>query len=125
MKEKFVISKSASEKVQILTVLPKSWSVRQIAREFNTRHYATVAKELVDEKGIMSNPNPKKGHNLCQETVDKVEEFYLSEENGRIMPGKKDVKSVVVNGERVLKQKHLMLCNSNELYSLFVSRENN
>ena len=45
MKEKFKITQSRSEKIQILTVLPKSWEVRKITREFNTsRHMVRLQR---------------------------------------------------------------------------------
>jgi hypothetical protein len=46
LKEKFSTTKTRSEKVKVLTVLPRSWSGRKIASEFNTtRHTAAVAKK--------------------------------------------------------------------------------
>ena len=122
MKEKFNLTQSRSEKIQILTVLPKSWEVRKITREFNTsRHMVKIAKDLVSEKGIMSYPNKRKGRKLDQGVVDKVVEFYLSEENSRIMPGKKDV-SLRIDGKREHYQKQLLLYNLNELYRLFLEK---
>ena len=94
LKEKYS-TVSRSEKIQILTVLPKSWSVRKIETEFGaSNRMARKAKELVKEKGILSTPNPKPGRTLCQQTVDKVTSFYESDETSRIMPGKKDCVSV-------------------------------
>lgn len=123
MKEKFNLTKSRSEKVQILTVLPKSWKVRQIAREFGTsRHTAKLAKDLVNEKGILSHPNKRHGRKIDQGVVDKIVQFYLSEENSRMMPGKKDVVSLNVDGRREHFQKQLLLCNLTELYSLFLEK---
>lgn len=101
LKEKFQMTKNQSEKIRILTVLPMSWSQRKIATEFNTtRHTAAVAKNLVAEKGILSDPNPKKSCRIETAVVKKVEEFYLSEEISRTMPGKKDTISVSVEGSK-------------------------
>lgn len=120
LKEKFHETKNQSEKIRILTVLPKSWSQRKIASEFGTtRHTAAVAKKLVEEKGVLSDPNPKKGCRIEADIVKKVEEFYLSEEISRIMPGKKDTISVFVDGSRKAIQKHLILCNLKEAYAQF------
>ena len=41
LKERFVSCELSSQKVQVLTVLPKSWSIRKIEQEFSA-----------------SNPNP-------------------------------------------------------------------
>ena len=49
------------------------------------------AKELVKQKGILSTPNPKPGHELPEETVHLVQSFFESDEIRRTMPDKKDV----------------------------------
>jgi hypothetical protein len=49
-----------SQKVQILTILPKSWSLRKIQQHFKASNYVVqTAKKLVAEKGILSSPNVK------------------------------------------------------------------
>ena len=122
LKEKFEQS-STTDQIKILTVLPKSWSQRKIAEEFGTtRHKASVAKKLVAEKGVLCDPNPKQGKEIEKEVVDTVERFYRSEDVSRMMPGKKDVVSLKVNGERKHIQKQLILCNLKELYALFRER---
>ena len=64
LKEKFSTVKR-SEKIQILTVLPKSWSIRRVQEEFGVSDFmARKAKQLVREKGVMSTPNPIPGHSL-------------------------------------------------------------
>ncbi len=63
LKDKFQSTTEKSEKVQILTVLPKSWTVRKVQSEFGASNYMVRrAKELVKQKGILSTPNPKPGH---------------------------------------------------------------
>ena len=57
----------------------------------------------------MSDPDPKSGKGLAFETVQLVEAFYLSDEISRMMPGRKDFVSIRVQGERVHKQKQLVL----------------
>ena len=93
LKEKFQATNQRSEKVQILTVLPRSWSSQKVEQEFGVSNYmarkakelvkqkgwstrkveqefgvsnymACKAKELVKQKGILSTPNPKHGHTL-------------------------------------------------------------
>ena len=60
LKEKFNSTTARSERIKILSVLPKSWSNRKIAKEFGvSRYLARRAKELLAEKGILSSPNPK------------------------------------------------------------------
>lgn len=58
LKEKFYSTTERSEKVQVLTVLPKSWPIRRVQSEFGASNYILrKAKDLVKEKG-MSTPNP-------------------------------------------------------------------
>ena len=77
LKEKFHATKESSMKIQILTVLPKSWSTRRIEREFGVSHHISrKVKSLVKEKGILSLPDPKPGHSLPQETTDLVVAFF-------------------------------------------------
>lgn len=70
LKDKFQSTTERSEKVQILTILPKSWSVRKIQSEFGASNYmARKAKELVKEKGILATPNPKLSHPLAAQRL--------------------------------------------------------
>ena len=120
LKEKFHETKESSMKIQILTVLPKSWSTRRIEREFGVSHHISrKVKSLVKEKGILSLPDPKPGHTLPQETADLVVAFYESDESSRIMPGKKDFMSIKGAGGRRQIQKRLVLSNLKELYQHF------
>ena len=77
--------------MQILTVLPKSWTVKKIQEEFGvTKHTAQRSKKIVEEQGVLSLPRPKAGHSLVVETVDVVHSFYQSDDISRVMPGMKD-----------------------------------
>ncbi len=81
LKDKFKSTTKRSEKIMVLTVLPKSWSIRKIAMEFNCSNYmAQRAKSLVAEEGIMSTPNKKAGKNLPDATVTSVKDFYMNDE---------------------------------------------
>ena len=120
LKEKFLKMEKKSEKIKVLTVVPKSWSIRKVAEFFNTSYFmARRAKQLVEEKGIMCDPAPNAGKTLSPETAKLVKEFYMSEEISRIMPGMKDFVSVIDGEVRVHKQKHLVLCNLKEAFKHF------
>jgi hypothetical protein len=55
LKDKFKECKKRSERVQVLTVLPRSWTVKRIEQEFETTNYiAKKAKKLVKVSGILS-----------------------------------------------------------------------
>ena len=121
LKEKYLTA-NRSEKVQILTTLPDSWSIKKVECEFGASNFMVrKAKQLV-KKGIMSTPNPKPGRTLSQRSVDLVTTFYENDENSRLMPGKKDCISVRKTEGRVNIQKRLVLSNLKELYCLFKDR---
>ena len=76
LKDKFNACTLRSEKVHVLTVLPKSWAAKKISEEFQVSNYmARKAKKLVKERGVLSTPNPKAGKTLQQKTVSEVKEF--------------------------------------------------
>ncbi len=54
LKERFHSISQNSVIVQILTILPKSWSIRRIQTEFGTSNF--LAKQLVKDKGVLSSP---------------------------------------------------------------------
>lgn len=122
-KEKFKIS-NKNEKFLILTSLPRSWSCAKIESEFGVTNYmARKSKKLVEEKGILSTPDPKHGKPLPQETAVLVKEFYCSDEISRLMPGKKDYVSMGKNfeGKPIHVQKRLVLVNLREAHQEFKS----
>lgn len=120
LKEKFRSATEKSDMVQILTVLPKSWSIKRVQNEFGAPDYMVrKAKALVKEKGIMSTPNPKPGKTLASSVIDLVASFYQTDEVSRMMPGKKDFVSVRIDGQSVHMQKRLILSNLKETYQLF------
>ena len=81
LKEMFQATSERSEKVQILKVLSRTWSIRQVQEEFGASNYIVrKAKELVKQKEILSTPNPGHGHALAVETTDLVQHFYESDE---------------------------------------------
>ena len=120
LKDKFDNVTKGSDKVLVLTVLPKSWTIKKVQEEFGASNYMVhKAKELVKEKGILSTPNPKPGHDLPAETIDLVQSFYECDEVSRMMPGYKDFVSVRQAEGRVHIQKRLILSNLKETYQLF------
>lgn len=83
---------------------------------------ARMSKKLVAEKGILSSPNPKCGHPLPTETENLVKEFYMNDDNSRIMPGKKDFVSIKTSNGRTHEQKRLILSNLKELHASFKTK---
>ncbi len=120
LKEKFLTLQERSVKIQILTVLPKSWSLAKIQAEFGASNFmARKAKQLVIDKGVLSSPDPQPGHCLTQTTVHLVVSFYNNDSSSRMMPGKKDFVSVKADHGREHVQKRLILSNLKELYQDF------
>jgi len=120
LKEKFHSTTWQSVQVQVLTVLPMSWSIEKIQDEFGASNFMVrKAKQLVKDKGILSSPDPRPGRSLARKTVDIVVAFYESDSSSRMMPGKKDFVSVKGEHGRVHVQKRLVLCNLKELYQDF------
>ena len=116
MKEKFKLSNNR-EKIQILTLIPDSWSLRKTAKEFHvSKATAQKARRLREEKGILEMPQPVIGKTLDEATITKVLEFYENDEHTRQLPGKKDFVSIQKN---VHVSKRLILCNLKELYTAF------
>ena len=124
LKEKFDASVSRSEKLTILTILPQSWSLHKISRVFGvSRYLARKAKLLAAEKGVLSSPNPQHVNILSQQTSEMIRNFYLSDDISRVMPGQKDVVSVLGADEKRLHvQKQLLLCNLKEAYAEWKNR---
>lgn len=78
------------QKILLLTSVPKSWSMRRTAKFFSTtRTMAHNAKELVENNGILTSPNPKKGKKLPSDVVDEVIDFCLNGTNSSELPGEK------------------------------------
>ena len=121
IKEKCKASTSASEKIVLLTLAPKTWGRKRLAAEFNvSERQARNAIQLVKEHGILTSPMPKKGLLLSAEVKNLVVNFYSDDENSRMPPGKKHYVSVKKeDGSREHQQKRLVLCNLSELYSNF------
>ena len=112
---------SSREKVQLLTLTPESWSIKEASSYFQVSEYFVKhARELETEQGILACPGKKKGKELPSRTIEAVNSFFEDDEFSRIMPGKKDFVSISHNTH---KQKRLLLCNLKELYATFVSQQ--
>ena len=120
LKEKYSVTTERDIRLQILTVLPKSWSVAKVQKEFGVSTYtAQKTKKIVQEKGVLSLPDLKAGPSLLPGTVSLVCAHYESDEVSRVMPGKKDFVFIRRDGKRVHIQKRLVLSNLKEIYQDF------
>ncbi|KAK3928964.1 Protein translocase subunit, partial [Frankliniella fusca] len=128
-------SLSRAKKMQIISLLPDSWGVKRIQKEFNvSKALIRKAKKLTTEQGLMPDPPLRSGRPVPNETKDKVIEWYEDEENSRMLPGKKDYVIIRENNSnkgtfsvyhrktfpcKKQVQKRLVLCNLKELYLSF------
>lgn len=79
------------------------------------------SKKLYNEKGLLAVPGPKQGHSIDPILEKKIIDFYLDPINSRIMPAKKDYKSVkTAAGTREHRQKRLLLLNLKDLHQAFL-----
>lgn len=107
-------------RIQILTLVPDSWTLQKTADEFQTSiHFARKARELRRNEGVFGKVHPKQGKVLSPETEKKIKDFYTSDENSRVMPSTKDTVSMKVNGLKQKVQKRLLLLSLKELYHMF------
>jgi len=125
LKEKFRFMSKTSEKVVLLSVLPPTWSIPKTLSEFGdlgaSKFIIKKTKELVQAKGPLVSPNPKKGKSLPQETVQKVIEFYeLDEISSKQMPGCKDYVTVKIDNVKQQVQKRLLLNDLSVLHSEYL-----
>lgn len=97
---------SHREKIQLLTLVPVSWSRKLVAEVRQSR-------KVLQEKGLLSLPNVRIRKRLPQTIIQSVIEFYEDDEFSRLMPGQKDKVSIRKN---LYVQKRLLLCNFHELY---------
>ena len=108
----------------MLTLAPQSWSIAKTVNEFQvTEHKVKLARKLMKEKGILGDIEPKLGKPISKEVEVRVKDFFQSDEYTRLLPGAKDYKSVKeLDGQRVHKQKRLILMNLNELYENYKTK---
>lgn len=109
----------ASGVMTLLTLVPSSWSQQETANFFSVSiSEVKRSRILKKEKGILGIPDKKKGRKITVEEIEIIQEFFLSDEHSRIMPGMNDYISVQVKeGEKKTKmQKRLLLLNIDELF---------
>ncbi|KAJ8664655.1 hypothetical protein QAD02_006317 [Eretmocerus hayati] len=120
LKDKLSNCESSRERYLLLTVLPRTWSAYQIQQVMGvSQKTAKRAKELMETHGILCLVPSKSGRVLDPDVVKMIEDFYSSDDMSRIQPGKNDYVSVLINGNKVERQKRLLLCNLKECYQSF------
>ena len=116
IKKQLTVTPDYRKRVQLLTLIPKSYSARQAAKIFHvTRHLAKKAIDLRDSDGILAIPDTIKRERISDIIKEQVLGFYSDDENSRQMPGQKDCVSIA----GVKHQKRLLLFKLTELYTQF------
>ena len=121
---KKIVTSTRQEKIKLLTLVPESWTRQRAVQVFGvTDHMVRRSRQLKREKGILADPDPKRGgRQLSEDVKERIMKFYQSEEYSRTCPGKKDFVTMKEDGEKVHKQKQLLLVNLKELYVEYKSK---
>ena len=83
------------KEIKLLTLVPESWDRKNVCKEFNVcEHLVKRFRKLKREKGILTDPGPKKGKVISPDIINRVTGFYESDEFTRMCPGKKEYISV-------------------------------
>lgn len=111
---------SRDDKIRILSILPKSWSISMTMKEFNVnKHTVLLAKELVMEQGVLAVPSKKCGRPLDPDIKHEVLQFFNDDDISRTMPGQRDYVSTRTNSGREQVQKRLLLSSLRETFLRF------
>ena len=116
IKEKLNSSEmSHADKVQALRLVPSHWTVEKTVNYFGVTRYSVLqARKLLQAKGVLSRPEPRKLRSGIPENIKtNVKLYYENSEYTRIMPGRKDKVSTVWGKES--QQKRLIVCNVKDL----------
>ncbi|KAK3911351.1 Protein piccolo [Frankliniella fusca] len=108
------------EKYQLLTLVPLSIPLPQAQESLGvSRFLLTRAREIKEQHGILATPQFSRSSTILDVTKELVVQFYLEEENSKVLPGIRDCVSVSKN---VYEQKRLLLFTLGELYALFLQK---
>ena len=104
-----------------MTLVPDSWTFREIEDFFGRGNSITrKSKELKKGKGLVPEiAKKKKGKVLVTDIAESVGAFYEDDPFSRNCTDKKEFVSIRINGEKVHKQKCLLLVNLKELHQEF------
>lgn len=122
--------KKEEEKLSVSTenVFPTRQSFGKALKKTNTalpqspRKKVAVINKIASDLGlVLQNPKLPNKNSMPDDTKQKVIDFYYNDVISRILPGKKDVKSVKnpLTNKRIKLQKRLLMLNLKEVYQLF------
>ena len=86
LKQKMLVL-SKQKQVQLLTLVPQSWTIAKTATEFNiSKHKVKQARKLKSEKGILAEVKPKVGKLLSKDVEERVTACYEEDEHSWLLP---------------------------------------
>ena len=111
IRSKFRVA-TKTEKLQMLTLKPSSWSTAKTASFFEvSENFVKRAKRLKNTSGLLSSPPKINARKLSVEIIASIKEFFEDDEISRVLPGMKEK----IGGH----QKRLILGNLSEIFSEF------
>jgi hypothetical protein len=120
LKSAFSKADTVEKKIEVLRLLPRSWSYLKIKSYFEeaTQHMITEAKKCdLGIQPLLKTGRPSHG----SEVQDNVINFYLRDDISRPFPGLKDTISIKLsNGIRQNFQKRLLLAPLDTLYKQYL-----
>ncbi|CAH0564898.1 unnamed protein product [Brassicogethes aeneus] len=122
---KIALSKETDSKkiLPLLTTVTIDWNAAKIEKMLGVTNYmAKTALKIRKSSGFGAAPSTKIGRALSNSTIEKIRSFYESDEYSRIMPGKKDCISIMIEGKKESVQKRLLLSNIKDLHGKFLER---
>ena len=70
-----------NQKMQILTLIPESWTIKKAPGYFKVSDYLVKkARDLKNQKGILTSPERKKGKSLPNEVTEREKLFIEDDE---------------------------------------------
>ena len=122
IKEKIHATNDHQQKITLLTLAPKSWTLEKSAKYFSASiRSVKSARELIKSSGILPNKSNRIRKVLCQKYIISVNS---NDEFSRVCPGKKSMFLLLKSMVEGNIQKHLLSMNLKELHIEFLKRYN-
>ena len=129
MQELKVAFESSTDYMRRLSTLTLSPYTHEKTASFSgtSLYMARKAHQLKEGSGVLPDPHkPSKGRRISEDDMEKVKQFFESDDVSRMMPGKKDYVTVRDrDAGKVKVQKRLVLGGLREVYELYKQGKDN
>lgn len=124
LKSEFENADSVQKKIEILKLLPESWTYEKIMSNFEGATDYMIKSVKVEKNLVFGiSPLPQGRKSIEQSIKKKVIQFYFEDDVSRPFPGRKDFLSVKLkNGKRKKEQKRLLLAPINLLHEKYLKQ---